>query len=157
MSNSSKGQRYRAVHPKALFNDLKKDLKDLDVEIGLLSESYELPDFKIKDPRDLSKTLNSEGEILSMCNSLCCESKLWIVTNNTPEILNLNNALSDICEIIPGKVNVILFSNSKNDDKGVITLTKRPGKDGATRIFGQITYDVDTFNYYFDNEVKSNE
>jgi hypothetical protein len=98
--------------------------------------------------------LNSEGEILSICNTLCNESDIVVVSDTSPEFEHLNNALSDICEIIKGKINVILFSNSKNDDKGVITFTKRPGKDGAIRIFGQITYDADKFNYFYDNEVR---
>lgn len=156
INTSSKGQRYKAVHPKALFNDLKDGLKDLDVEIGLLSESYEIKDFEIKDPRSLSKTLNSEREILSVCNSLCSEGDLLVVSDNSPEFKHLNNSLSDICKIIDGKINVILFNNSKNDDKGVITLTKRTSKGGSVRIFGQIIYDADKFNYFYDNEVRRN-
>jgi len=156
INTSSKGQRYKAVHPKALFNDLKDGLKDLDVEIGLLSESYEIKDFEIKDTRSLSKTLNSEREILSVCNSLCSEGDLLVVSDNSPEFKHLNNSLSDICKIIDGKINVILFNNSKNDDKGVITLTKRTSKGGSVRIFGQIIYDADKFNYFYDNEVRRN-
>lgn len=156
INTSSKGQRYKAVHPKALFNDLKDGLKDLDVEIGLLSESYEIKDFEIKDPRSLSKTLNSEREILSVCNSLCSEGDLLVVSDNSPEFKHLNNSLSDICKIIDGKINVILFNNSKNDDKGVITLTKRTSKGGSVRIFGQIIYDADKFNYFYDIEVRRN-
>ena len=156
INDTGKIQRYKAIHPNALFKDFKKELKGLDIEIGLLSESYEIPDFKIKDPRDLSKTLNSEGEILTMCNSLCRESELMVVSDNSPEIEHLNTALSDICKIINGNVNVILFNNQKNDDKGVITLTKRPGKDGAIRIFGQITYDEEKYNYFYNNAVRSN-
>jgi sugar-specific transcriptional regulator TrmB len=136
VSGSVKIQRYKAVHPKALFNDLKDGLKDLDVEIGLLSESYEIKDFEIKDPRKLSKTLNSEREILSICNSLCSEADLFVVSDNSPEFKHLNNALSDIGKIIDGKINLILFNNSKNDDKGVITLSKRTNKGGTVRIFG---------------------
>jgi sugar-specific transcriptional regulator TrmB len=156
ISGSVKSQRYKAVHPKALFNDLKDGLKDLDVEIGLLSESYEIQNFEIKDPRKLSKTLNSEREILTVCNSLCSESDLIIISDNTPEFKHLNNALSDISRIIDGRINLILFSNSKNNDKGVITLTKRTGKGGTIRIFGQIIYDRDKFNYFYDNEVRRN-
>ncbi len=155
-NSSVKIQRYKAVHPKALFNDLKDGLKGLDVEIGLLSESYEIKNFEIKDPRKLSKTLNSEREILSVCNSLCSESDLFVVSDNSPEFEHLNNSLSDICEKVDGNINVILFSNSKNDDKGVITLSKRTSKSGFVRIFGQIIYDPDKFNYFYDNEVRRN-
>ena len=149
-----KTQRFRAVHPKGLFNDLQDSFDVLDKEIALLSEAYEIHDFDIKDPRKLSKTLFSEPEILSVCNSLCSNSKIVTVSKNNPEFEHFFKSLSRLGDVITGNIDVILFNNHNNDDKGVITLTRRPGKDGNARIFGQITYDEEKYNYFYDREVK---
>lgn len=154
ISDSVKTQRYKAIHPKALFNELKTGLEKLDVEIAHLSESYEISDFEVKDPRKLSKTLNSESEIISICNVLCREAELFVVSDKTPELKDFYSALSDIGKIVEGDINLILFNNHEKDEKGVITLSKRFDKGGHLRIFGQIIYDEDKFNYFYDKEVR---
>jgi sugar-specific transcriptional regulator TrmB len=154
ISDSVKTQRFKAIHPKALFNELKTSLDKLDIEIAQLSESYEISDFEVKDPRKLSKTLNSEGEIISVCNVLCRDSELFVISNETPELKDFYKALSDTCKIVIGDINLILFNNHDREEKGVITLTKRVDKKGHLRIFGQIIYDDDKFDYFYGKEVK---
>jgi len=134
---------------------LKTGLEKLDGEIARLSESYEISDFEVKDPRKSSKTLNSESEIISICNVLCREADLIVLSDKTPELKDFYNALSDIGKTINGNINLILFNNIEKDEKGVITLSKRLDKSGHLRIFGQIIYDKDKFNYFYNREVKN--
>lgn len=154
--DSGRARRYRAIHPKALFNDIKESLGRLDNEIAMLSEAYEVHDFEIKDPRKRSKTLNSEPEILTVCNAMCRNSELLVVSKNTPEFETFYNSLSKIGRVINGDIDLILFNDHNNDDKGIITLTKRPSKDGSFRIFGQIIYDEDKYKYFYEREVGRN-
>ena len=81
LTNSSKKQVYKAIHPRSLLNELKQNLKDVDKEVTKLAESYETSDFEMKDPRASSRTLESESEISSVCNVLSKKGKLFIIHN----------------------------------------------------------------------------
>ena len=84
INNSTKKQVYKAIHPRSLLNELRQNLKEIDTEITKLAESYETSDFEMKDPRESSRTLESESEISSICNALSKKGKLYIIHNKHP-------------------------------------------------------------------------
>lgn len=152
---SSKKKEYKAIHPRTLLNILNSSLKKIEKEITELEESYETSDFEEADPRQISKTLHSENEIMTICNILNKDHDITIISDKTPKVNDFLDGLS--CgKLIKGKVNVILFNNKKNGKKGVINISKRYDKEGNLRIFGQILYDEDKYKYYLKNELKNN-
>jgi sugar-specific transcriptional regulator TrmB len=156
IDSSTNANKFKAIHPKTLLNQLNADMEKLDEDIAHLSESYETSDFSDKDPKVLSKILKSEGEILTMCNVLCqndCE--LIIVAKDEPKLKHFYDALSGIGhKSVKGDINAVLFKKTSGDEKGVIDLTKRYNKDGKLRIFGNIMYDPEKYDYLFDKEVR---
>jgi sugar-specific transcriptional regulator TrmB len=156
IDSKSNANRFKAIHPKTLLNQLNADKEKLDEDIAHLSESYETSDFEDKDPKVLSKILKSEAEILTACNVLCqndCE--LIVVSKCEPILKHFYDALSGAGnKIVKGGINAVLFKKSSTEEKGVIDLTKRFNKDGKLRIFGSIMYDSEKYDYIFDREVK---
>ena len=143
IDSNSNANKYKAIHPKTLQNQMKADIDKLDEDIAHLSESYETSDFDDKDPKILSRILKSEGEILTTCNVLCqndCE--IIIVSKQDEKLKHFYDALSGIGNrIVTGSINAVLFKKSSGDEKGVIDLTKKFNKDGKLRLFGSIMYD----------------
>jgi predicted transcriptional regulator len=141
---------YQAIHPNALFTELKSDLKKLDVEISHLTQSYEISDYEEEDPRKKSRILKSEGEIISECHKISSNSSLYIIYNESNEFIN---KISDIGKAIKGDVNVILFKNKDKNESGVISLSKRHDIEGNLRFFGQVLFDEEKYEYYLKKEV----
>ncbi|UCF49315.1 MAG: hypothetical protein JSU91_06085 [Thermoplasmatales archaeon] len=156
IDSKSNANRFKAIHPKTLLNQLNADMGKLDEDIAHLSESYETSDFEDKDPKALSKILKSEGEILTTCNVLCQnDGELIVVSKGEPKLKHFYDALSGIGnKTIKGDINAVLFKKSSGDEKGVIDLTKRYNKDGKLRIFGNIMYDSEKYDYIFGKEVR---
>jgi len=148
--DTKRAKRYQAIHPNALFTELKSELKKLDAEISHLTQSYETSDFEEEDPREKSRILKSEGEIISECHRICTNSNLYIVYNNKNEFIN---KISNTGKAIKGDINIILFSNKEKNESGVISLSKRYDKEGNLRFFGQVLFDEEKYKYYLEKEV----
>jgi Fe2+ or Zn2+ uptake regulation protein len=153
LDGNSKKQEFKAVHPRAILNELKTSLKEVEKEIIQLEQSYDLSDFEAEDPRDICQTLKSESDITTICYVLKKTCEMKIIQNEDAVIKPFLLKLTDCGEILKGKTNIILFKNGDGSKAGVIHIIKRPAKVGH-RIFGQIMYDLEKYKYFYENEVK---
>jgi len=154
--NSGTKKRYKAVHPRTLLDEMKKNFDQLESDVSTLEQSYETADFEHDDPRNISKTLSSEGEIRTLCHVLNKDAEIVVVYNQDSKISDFVTNIANGHTLVKGKTNVILFHDKKKGRKGVIQLSKRLDKDGNTRVWGQIMYDEDMFEYLHKNEVVKN-
>ena len=152
--NNSNKKEYKAIHPRAILDELKVSLKNIEKEITELEASYETSDFEEEDPRDTSKTLRSENEITTICNVLHKDCEITIIHNNDEIINRYVNILSHCGKTTKGNINAIIFkSNSKMNKCGIIHISKRREQGGKPRIFGQILYDKEKYEYIYNNEI----
>ena len=158
VDNKENAQRYKAIHPNTLLGHLKTNHSKLEKEIGLLTESYETADYEEKDPKQLSKILNSESEIHTAANILHHNNySLTIIHQNEKQLEPFFTSIASLGESIVGAVNAILFASENQETKGIIDLSKRYDKEGNIRLFGSLLYDTEKYEYYYRHEVHTNE
>jgi hypothetical protein len=158
VDNKNNAKRYKAIHPNTLMGHLKTDHVKFEREIALLTESYETADYEDRDPKHLSKILNSESEIHTAVNILHHNKySLIIIHQNEKQLEPFFSSIKSLGESIVGDVDVILFVSENQETKGIIDLSKRFDKEGNIRLFGSLLYDAEKYAYYHGHEVSDDE
>jgi len=156
VSNSHKKQEFECVHPRAIFNQLKEELKNAEKDLRDLEQAYETSDFDIEDPREKCRQLKGESEIASACYTLRSHCQITVLHDGSKVMVSLLDRISDSNQRLKTDINVVLFKNKDKDKSGVILISKRSEKGGNIRLYGHILYDSEKLKYFQTKEVKKN-
>lgn len=154
--NHGKKQQYECIHPRAIYNWMKTDLKNVEKELTSIEEAYETSMEENNDPREMSKVLPKESSISSLCFTLSKYCDIIIIHDNSKIMSNFLDSIKECGRTKLGSTNVILFKNEEKNLYGYIDILKRNERH-SIRLYGHVVYDYEKYDYYIKKEVNGNE